>query len=144
MFEKTIAFFQNEFPMSISRFPIRFTILTIGLLSLGGVTCGQEVEATLAHAIGSTPGLGSTSVGSGGGNYHGGRYTGLWGPVNSPSAYRVLPRPTDLGTIPASPPNPQRTRPMMPYAYGWFGPKQTPSWSRSFGTRNGYTQWTLK
>lgn len=72
------------------------------------------------------------------------RYDGVWSPKSSVSAYRVLPRPTNVGTLPATPPSPQRVRPMTPYAYGFFGPKETPNWSRSFGHRQSYTQWTLK
>jgi hypothetical protein len=35
-------------------------------------------------------------------------------------------------------------KPVQPYAYGWFGTQPSPKWSRSFGTRGNYTQWSLK
>ena len=31
-----------------------------------------------------------------------------------------------------------------PYAYGWFGAKQNPTWSRQFGYGRRHTQWSLK
>lgn len=72
------------------------------------------------------------------------RFQGIWGSVPPTSTYRVLPRPTQRGTVPATPLATQQVRAMQPYAYGYFGPKTTPSWSRSFGHRKSYTQWTLK
>jgi len=67
--------------------------------------------------------------------------------------YKIIPRPiTDsLGktlpyssTVQASPLPALDTRPTKPYAYGWFGPQDTPQWQRHFGYHSRFTQWTLK
>jgi len=73
----------------------------------------------------------------------------MWGfatpPVSPPTPYQVLARPShhDLKSSTKNK-NKIETRPAQPYAYGWFGTQPSQHWERSFGTRNSYTQWTLK
>jgi len=89
----------------------------------------------------------------------------LWGSaknfhfVKSPAGlgettpYKIIPRPIThhLGktlpyssTVQASPSPALDARPTKPYAYGWFGPQDTPQWQRHFGYHSRFTQWTLK
>jgi hypothetical protein len=89
----------------------------------------------------------------------------LWGStknstfVSSPSVavesspYKIIPRPitNHLGktlpyssTVQASPAPALMAQPTKPYAYGWFGPQDTPQWQRHFGYHSRFTQWTLK
>jgi len=67
--------------------------------------------------------------------------------------YQIIPRPMSehdgkklpySSTIQATPAASLSARPTKPYAYGWFGPKETPQWQRHFGYHSRYTQWTLK
>ncbi|MEQ1829060.1 MAG: hypothetical protein ABL921_24065 [Pirellula sp.] len=73
---------------------------------------------------------------------------GMWG-YSAPTNYKILPRPAthankkDQHTYAASP-SAIESRPVQPYAYGWFGTKPSPQWYRSFGNRKTHTQWTLK
>lgn len=69
------------------------------------------------------------------------------------STYRIIPRPLPKHVgkhLPYSTTNQPTPNPSLeshatgPYAYGWFGPKSTPEWSRHFGYGRRYTQWTLK
>ena len=72
----------------------------------------------------------------------------MWGhqiPVN----YKILPRPeTKLHQEPThlyvAPPAMIESKPVEPYAYGWFGAKSSPHWYRQFGHQKAYTQWTLR
>ena len=73
---------------------------------------------------------------------------GVWG-SQAPAAYKILPRPathhnrnqphTNTPTT-----NTIHSQPVHPYAYGWFGTKPSPQWSRQFGYQKSYTQWTLR
>jgi hypothetical protein len=78
----------------------------------------------------------------------------LWGVVtaNSPT-YRIVPRPLPehtgkhlpySTTLQPSEKPIYESRPTTPYAYGWFGPRPSPHWSRHFGYQQRYTQWSLK
>ncbi|MFO0923331.1 MAG: hypothetical protein U0905_12670 [Pirellulales bacterium] len=67
-----------------------------------------------------------------------------WLRSTSPAAYKILPRPTHHATVPATQQPTLRVRPMQPYAYGWFGTEASPDWSRHFGVKSAYTQWTRK
>jgi hypothetical protein len=69
------------------------------------------------------------------------------------STYRIIPRPLPkhvgkhLPYSTTNQPTPNasfESQATGPYAYGWFGPKSTPEWSRHFGYGRRYTQWTLK
>lgn len=67
--------------------------------------------------------------------------------VQGPVEYRVLPRavkPHSGEYAPATQKPQMMTKPIQPYAYGWFGAKPQQHWHRQFGTRRSYTQWTLK
>ncbi len=72
----------------------------------------------------------------------------MWG-YRAPTQYTIIPRPAthfnkgEPNTAVVSVPN-IRSRPSEPYAYGWFGAKPSPQWSRQFGFHKAYTQWTLK
>ena len=73
---------------------------------------------------------------------------GMWG-FQTPSQYKILPRPVTHSNkgqphtnLPAA--NNIESKPMQPYAYGWFGTKSSPQWSRQFGHQKAYTQWTLR
>jgi len=86
--------------------------------------------------------------------------TTQYSPLSSPAAsatattsYQIIPRPFShhaekplpySSTVQASPSAALNARPTTPYAYGWFGPKETPQWQRHFGYHSRYTQWTLK
>ena len=73
---------------------------------------------------------------------------GLWG-FQTPTSYKILPRPathsnknqphTNVFSA-----NTTHSQPIQPYAYGWFGTKPSPQWSRQFGYQKAYTQWTFK
>jgi len=74
---------------------------------------------------------------------------GMWG-YRAPATYHVIPsppkhhhslNPTSAQSAPAAK---LQSRQIDPYAYGWFGAQPSPHWSRQFGNRNAYTQWTLK
>jgi hypothetical protein len=72
----------------------------------------------------------------------------MWG-YQSPATYKILPRPATHATKESPhinvPPRTQlESKKTQPYAYGWFGTKPSPQWSRQFGTRSAFTQWTLK
>jgi hypothetical protein len=69
------------------------------------------------------------------------------------ATYRIIPRPLPkhMGkhlpystTNQPTAPSQLDSIPTQPYAYGWFGPRPTPSWSRHFGYGRRYTQWSLK
>jgi hypothetical protein len=67
--------------------------------------------------------------------------------VQRPVEYRLLPRavkPHSSEYAPASAAPNIVSKPIQPYAYGWFGAKTQMHWHRQFGTRRAYTQWTLK
>ncbi len=67
--------------------------------------------------------------------------------AQGPVEYHVLPRavkPHSSEYAPASPKPQIMSKPIQPYAYGWFGAKPQMHWHRQFGTRRSYTQWTLK
>ena len=73
---------------------------------------------------------------------------GMWG-FQAPAQYTILPRPAThtnkgLSNISTPPVANIQSRPTQPYAYGWFGTKPSPQWSRQFGHQKAYTQWTLK
>jgi hypothetical protein len=85
------------------------------------------------------------------GQMHGASTDAMWG-YKAPATYRVLPAPPkshallrthNKHTAPA-PAVQLQSRPTDAYAYGWFGAQPTPHWSRQFGNRNAYTQWTLR
>ena len=68
----------------------------------------------------------------------------LWGTPQA-SHYQTIRQPASklhskhaVPTFTVSPKTP------LPYAYGWFGQKQSPSWYRQFGHQQNYTQWTLR
>lgn len=64
-----------------------------------------------------------------------------------PVEYRILRQPDSKHsgeTMPGSPKPSIFAKPVQPYAYGWFGAKTSPHWSRQFGNRRAHTQWTLK
>ena len=72
----------------------------------------------------------------------------MWG-YKAPASYLILPRPANhFNTAQthsyAQPRNPVESKPIQPYAYGWFGTKYSPQWNRQFGHQSAYTQWTLK
>jgi hypothetical protein len=73
---------------------------------------------------------------------------GMWG-YRAPIPYTIIPRPkTHFNkdepntAVPAK--NNIQSKPTQPYAYGWFGTKPSPQWSRQFGYQRAYTQWTLR
>jgi hypothetical protein len=73
---------------------------------------------------------------------------GMWG-FQSAATYKVLPRPKSHSNkgqpnTYVAPRNPIESKPMQPYAYGWFGTKPSPHWHRQFGAQAEYTQWTLR
>ena len=73
---------------------------------------------------------------------------GMWG-FQTPSPYKILPRTvthSNKGQPNTSLPVASNieSKPMQPYAYGWFGTKSSPQWSRQFGHQKAYTQWTLR
>jgi hypothetical protein len=78
----------------------------------------------------------------------------LWKVVTASSpTYRIVPRPLPEHTgkhLPYSTTQQPmekpiyESRPTTPYAYGWFGPRSSPHWSRHFGYQQRYTQWSLK
>ena len=72
----------------------------------------------------------------------------MWG-YRAPVAYQILPRPAghlqkEREHVYVAPTNPIESKHTQPYAYGWFGTKASPHWSRQFGHQSAYTQWTLK
>ena len=78
----------------------------------------------------------------------------LWvsGTASSPT-YRILPRPLPEHQGKHLPYSTTRqpmekanyeSRATESYAYGWFGPRPSPQWSRHFGYHQSYTQWSLK
>lgn len=67
--------------------------------------------------------------------------------------YRILPRPLPEHQGKQLPYSTTRqpmekaiyeSRATESYAYGWFGPRASPQWSRHFGYHQSYTQWSLK
>jgi hypothetical protein len=83
------------------------------------------------------------------GQVHGASMDAMWG-YKAPATYHVLPAPPKSHTLlrtsnkHAGPAVQLQTRQTDAYAYGWFGTQPAPKWSRQFGNRNAYTQWTLK
>jgi len=72
----------------------------------------------------------------------------MWG-YRTPATYFILPRPAshrhkNQPNTYQTPVNPVESKPIEPYAYGWFGTKYSPQWHRQFGHQKDYTQWTLK
>jgi len=72
----------------------------------------------------------------------------MWG-YRAPIAYQILPRPMTHFSkgqphSAVAPANPIESKPMQPYAYGWFGTQYSPQWHRQFGQQSAYTQWTLR
>lgn len=72
---------------------------------------------------------------------------------NTAHTYRIVPRPLPehvgkhLPYSTTNQPAPSanlESRSTGPYAYGWFGAKPSPDWSRHFGYSRRYTQWSLK
>ncbi|MFY7876244.1 MAG: hypothetical protein ACOVQM_12415 [Pirellula sp.] len=83
------------------------------------------------------------------GQMHGASTDAMWG-YKAPATYHVLPAPPKSHPLHrasnkhAGPAVQLQSRPTDAYAYGWFGSQPAPQWSRQFGNRNAYTQWTLK
>ena len=72
----------------------------------------------------------------------------MWG-YKAPASYQILRRPTSHDAIASLHAHGRskstvETKPVHPYAYGWFGTQYSPQWSRQFGYQKAYTQWTLK
>ena len=76
------------------------------------------------------------------------RVDGMWG-FQTPIHYNILPRPATRSNEGhpntfVAPITNIESKPIQPYAYGWFGTKKSPQWSRQFGYQKAYTQWTLR
>lgn len=68
----------------------------------------------------------------------------LWGTPHA-SHYQTISQPVSkLHSKHAAPTFTVSPKPPLPYAYGWFGQKQSPSLYRQFGHQQNYTQWTLR
>ena len=73
---------------------------------------------------------------------------GMWG-YRAPIQYTTLPRPPnhlnkDDPNTAVLAGNSIQSRPTQPYAYGWFGTRPAPQWSRQFGYQKAFTQWSFK
>ena len=67
--------------------------------------------------------------------------------TGKPHEYRTLQSPDakhSRENVPLPPKPLMVSKPVQPYAYGWFGSKPSMHWHRQFGNRRIHTQWTLK
>ncbi len=58
--------------------------------------------------------------------------------IAGPKLHAIQQQKSAFDHLPVTPSVPQT------YAYGWFGSKPSPQWSRHFGANRRYTQWSLK